>query len=78
LHETLIRAENRITSSLIYPTSRQILFGYQTIKSWVNSTCCTYWKVRKYIWGFEGKRALGRPKCRWDIKLKWILKIQNW
>jgi hypothetical protein len=34
--------------------------------------------IQGYAWRAEGKRSLGRPRCRWEINIKINLQEEEW
>jgi hypothetical protein len=57
-------------------------YNNQVNEDEIGMACSTYEEKNECINGLvgepEGKRPLGRPRCRWRIILRWITEEQNW
>ena len=64
-------------------TAHPILFGDQIEKNEMGGACSSYGVERRGAYGIlvgklEGKRPLGRPRCRWQDSAKMSLQEVGW
>jgi hypothetical protein len=77
-----VSGENYIMRSLEICISHRILFGDQIEKNEMDGTCNKYGErsgvYRVVVGKPEGKRPLGRPRCRWEDNIKMDLQEEGW